>query len=104
MYVVLADNQDITRAGMMYVCQELGQVEMHRAEDKVELIEQLKQHPEAVVVLDYTLFDINDVEELEILYQRFPQVQWILFSVDLSGDFVRRVIAISPRFSILLKE
>ena len=35
MYVVLADNQDITRAGMMYVCQELGQVEMHRAEDKV---------------------------------------------------------------------
>jgi DNA-binding NarL/FixJ family response regulator len=70
----------------------------------VELIEQLKQHPEAVVVLDYTLFDINDVEELEILYQRFPQVQWILFSVDLSGDFVRRVIAISPRFSILLKE
>lgn len=104
MYVVLADNQDITRAGMMYVCQELGLVEMHRAEDKVELIEQLKQHPEAVVVLDYTLFDINDVEELEILYQRFPQVQWILFSVDLSGDFVRRVIAISPRFSILLKE
>ncbi len=104
MYVVLADNQDITRAGMMYVCQELGQVEMHRAEDKVEVIEQLKQHPEAVVVLDYTLFDINDVEELEILYQRFPQVQWILFSVDLSGDFVRRVIAISPRFSILLKE
>ena len=104
MYVVLADNQDITRAGMMYVCQELGQVEMHRAEDKVELIEQLKQHPEAVVVLDYTLFDINDVEELEILYQRFPQVQWILFSVDLSGDFVRRVIAISPRFNILLKE
>jgi len=104
MYVVLADNQDITRAGMMYVCQELGQVEMHRAEDKVELIEQLKQHLEAVVVLDYTLFDINDVEELEILYQRFPQVQWIFFSVDLSGDFVRRVIAISPRFSILLKE
>lgn len=63
MYIALADNQDITRAGMMYVCQELGQVEMRRAEDKAGLIEQLKQHPEAVVVLDYTLFDINDVEE-----------------------------------------
>lgn len=104
MYVVLADNQDITRAGMMYVCQQMEQVEMHRAEDKTELIEQLRNHPDAVVVLDYTLFDINDVEELEILYQRFPQVQWIFFSVDLSGDFVRRVIAIAPRFSILLKE
>ena len=104
MYVVLADNQDITRAGMMYVCQQMEQVEMHRAEDKTELIEQLRNHPDAVVVFDYTLFDINDVEEIEILYQRFPQVQWIFFSVDLSGDFVRRVIAIAPRFSILLKE
>ena len=104
MYIALADNQDITRAGMMYVCQELGQVEMRRAEDKAGLIEQLKQHPDAVVVLDYTLFDINDVEELEILYQRFPLVQWVLFSVDLSSDFVRRVIAIAPRFNILLKE
>ena len=64
MYVVLADNQDITRAGMMYVCQQMEQVEMHRAEDKTELIEQLRNHPDAVVVLDYTLFDINDVEEL----------------------------------------
>ena len=104
MYVALADNQDITRAGMRYVCQEIADTEMHRAEDKTELIEQLRQHPDAVVVLDYTLFDINDVEELEILYQRFPQVQWILFSVDLSSDFVRRVLAVSPRFSILLKE
>ncbi|MBQ9678412.1 MAG: response regulator transcription factor [Prevotella sp.] len=104
MYVALADNQDITRAGMMYVCQEMGEVEMRRAEDKAELLEQLKSHPDAVVVLDYTLFDINDVEELTILHQRFPGVQWILFSVDLSGDFVRRVIAIAPRFSILLKE
>ena len=104
MFVALADNQDITRAGMMYVCQEMDGVEMHRAEDKTELIEQLKKHPDAVVVVDYTLYDFNDVDELEILYQRFPEVQWILFSVDLSGDFVRRVIAISPRFSILLKE
>lgn len=104
MYVALADNQDITRAGMMFVCQEMGQADMHRAEDKTELIELLKTHQDAVVVLDYTLFDINDVEELEILHQRFPLVQWILFSVDLSGDFVRRVLGFSPRFSILLKE
>ncbi len=104
MFVALADNQDITRAGMMYVCQEIDGTVMRRTEDKAELIEQLKQHPDAVVVLDYTLFDINDVEELEILYQRFPLVQWVLFSVDLSSDFVRRVIAIAPRFNILLKE
>lgn len=104
MYVLLADRQDITRAGMMYFCNSLGETQFRQTDDKTELIEQLKQHGDAVVVLDYTLFDINDVDELEILYQRFPLVQWVLFSVDLSPDFVRRIIAVSPRFSILLKE
>ena len=74
------------------------------AEDKTELIELLKQKPDSVVVLDYTLFDINDIDELEILGERFPLAQWVLFSVELSLDFVRRAIAVSPCFSILLKE
>ena len=104
MHIVLADNQDITRAGMMYVCQELECAHVRCVEDKSGLIELLKSHPDALVVLDYTLFDVNDVDELMILCQRFPEVQWILFSVDLSGDFVRRVIATAPCFSVLLKE
>jgi DNA-binding NarL/FixJ family response regulator len=89
---------------MMYFSSILGDTHCNQADDKIEMIQQLKQHGDAVIVLDYTLFDINDVEELEILYQRFPQAQWILFSDDLSTDFVRRVVAISPRFSILMKE
>lgn len=102
-YIVLADPQDITRAGMMFLCEKLA-VDYHQAVDKTELIEQLKTHQDAVVILDYTLFDINDIEELEILHDRFPLVCWILFSFDLSTDFVRRAIVVSPQFSILLKD
>ena len=103
--IILADNQDITRVGMMYVCEHLEPIpEICRAADKTELIEQLKSHGEAVVVLDYTLFDINDIEELEILHERFPLAKWILFSFDLSSDFVRRAIAMSSLFSVLLKD
>ena len=91
--VVLADNQDITRAGMMHVCDSLGDMPYRQAADKTELIEQLKIYGDAVVVLDFTVFDINDIDELEILYERFPSVRWILFSFDLSSDFVRRAIA-----------
>lgn len=89
---------------MMYYSKTLGNAQCRQADDKIELIEQLKQHGDAVIVLDYTLFDINDVAELEILYQRFPLAQWVLFSDELTIDFVRRVVAISPRFSILMKE
>ena len=103
--IILADNQDITRVGMMYVCEHQEPApQICRVVDKTELIEQLKLHGEAVVVFDYTLFDINDIEELEILHERFPLVKWILFSFDLSSDFVRRAIAMSPLFSVLLKD
>ncbi len=105
MTIFLADNQDITRAGIQFLAEQtIHGVEFIRTEDKTELVEQLKLHPEAVVVLDYTMFDMNDVEDLQILYDRFAKVQWILFSVDLSQDFVRRVIAMGGRISILLKE
>ena len=90
---------------MMYICEHQEPVaEVCRAADKTELIEQLRPHGDAIVVLDYTLFDINDIEELEILHERFPLVKWILFSFDLSSDFVRRAIAMSSLFSVLLKD
>ena len=89
---------------MTYFAQTLADTACRQADDKTEMIEQLKEHLDAVIILDYTLFDINDVEELEILCQRFPLAQWVLFSMELSVDFVRRIVAISPRFSILMKE
>lgn len=102
-YIVLADPQDITRAGLMYLCEKL-EVNYQQAPDKTELIEQLKAHNDTVVILDYTLFDINDIDELEILHERFPLVHWVLFSFELSTDFVHRAIAIGPQFSVLLKD
>ena len=102
--IVLADNQDITRAGLMYLCSQMEDTACRTAEDKAGMIELLKNAPKAVVVLDYTLFDINDIDELQILHERFPEVSWVLFSVDLTTDFARRVIAISRQFCILLKE
>jgi DNA-binding NarL/FixJ family response regulator len=89
---------------MMHVCDSLGEQTYRQTADKTELIEQLKQYGDAMVVLDYTLFDINDFEELEILHERFPRARWILFSFDLSSDFVRRAIALTPPVSVLLKD
>lgn len=104
MYIALADKQDITRAGLTYLCEQMDGAHCRPAFDKASLVEQLTQHGDAIVVLDYTLFDINDMDELEILHQRFPMVHWILFSDDLSVDFVRRAIATAPQFSVVLKE
>lgn len=104
MRILLADRQDITRAGMIYILQGFEGVEWKYTEDKAELMLALREDDDTVVILDYTSFDINDADELQILQQRFAHTRWLLFSEDLSADFVRVLIASSMQFSILLKE
>lgn len=104
MNVILADKQDITRLGLMYLLGEIGEASFKYAEDKPELMHQLRLEPASIVIIDYTLFDLNDIEELLILSQRFPTSQWLLFSEDLSLDFVRKILASSYQFGILLKD
>ena len=104
MKILLADKQDITRAGLTYVIEKMEGLETKFVEDKAELMLALKEDEDTVVILDYTLFDINDAAELLILNQRFPYTRWLLFCEDLSADFVKVLIASSSMFSVLLKE
>lgn len=89
---------------MIYILQGIEGMEWKYTEDKAELMLALKDNDDTVVVLDYTSFDINDADELLILQQRFSHTRWLLFSEDLSANFVRVLIASSMQFSILLKE
>jgi DNA-binding NarL/FixJ family response regulator len=74
-----------------------------QAMNKKTLIQLLSVSSHPVVVLDYTLFDLSGVEELLILDDRFHP-DWILFSEDLSIDFIRQVTFSSESFSIVLKD
>ena len=93
MKILLADRQDITRAGLSYVIEKMEGLESKYVEDKAELMLALKDNEDTVVILDYTNFDINDAAELLILNQRFPYTRWLLFSEDLSTDFVKVLVA-----------
>ena len=46
---------------------------------KEELIQRLTSDPEAVVIIDYMLFDFVDINELLKIKERFQQAKWILF-------------------------
>lgn len=104
MNVLIADNQGITQAGLMFLLQSVSEAESRTVADKAGLIEELKSCPNSVVIVDYTLFDINDVAELLVLGDRFPNVCWLLFSDDLSTEFIRLVVASSIRFGVVLKD
>lgn len=103
--LVIADNQDITKAGILYLTDKMPEIGLvTEAADKKELLRLLVRYPDAVVLLDYTLFDLNSADELIILQERFKQISWILFSEELSEDFIRRIIFSSETFSIVLKD
>ncbi len=102
--IILADNQDITRAGMLYVLGKMSDVTCKIATDKIELLYQLNENPLSIVIVDYTLFDFSGQQDLQIIGQRFPHAFCILWSEDLSVEFVKQAINTNSRVSVLLKD
>ena len=57
---IIADNQDISKAGMMFLLSKQKEVSLLlEADNKAELIQQLRLYPQAVIILDYTLFNLR---------------------------------------------
>lgn len=102
--IIIADNQDITQAGMAYVLSKRDNISCRVARDKSELILLLSDCPEAVVILDYTLFDISSESDLLNIGQRFPLAHLILWSEELSVDFIRSLVNASNWISVLMKD
>ena len=102
--IIIADNQDITRAGMAYVLSKMGNVSCQVASNKSELILLLNDCPDAVVILDYTLFDISSESDLLIIGQRFSLSHLVLWSEELSVDFIRNLVNVSNHVSVLMKD
>lgn len=101
---ILADNQELTRFALeSLLMKDEGNV-VYKATDKAGLVELLKEHEAAVVVLDYTLFDFADEDQLLIVAERFALSEWILISDELTPQFLRRVIYSSHQFSIVYKD
>lgn len=100
---ILADNRELTRFALEnLIRQKEGMV--YKTSNKAGLVELLKEYENAIVLLDYTLFDFADVDQLLIVGERFALSQWILISEDLTPAFLRRVVYSSHQFSIVFKD
>ena len=101
---IIADNQELTRFALESLLQKEEENVIYRAFDKARLVELLKEHENAVVLLDYTLFDFTDEDQLLIIGERFSLSQWILISDELTPQFLRRVVYSSHQFSVVFKD
>ena len=112
---IIADNQELTRFALesilltpkgMSVARNQKDEEhvVYRAFDRAGLVALLKEHESAVVLLDYTLFDFADEDQLLIIAERFSLSDWILISDELTPQFIRRVVYSSHQFSVVFKD
>jgi len=103
--IIVADNQDISNAGWHYLLKNHIEIsEITDVSEKKMLINKLIDFPSSMVILDYTLFDFESVNELLILQSRFELVDWILFSDELSDEFLRSLLYNTRSFSVLMKD
>lgn len=104
MTLIIADNQDITKAGIKYLSTtSVHFEEIMEVKNRKELVNLLIASSDAVVLLDYTLFDLS-TDYLLILQERFKHAHWLLFCENLSEDFIRRVVICNKAFSIVMKD
>ena len=101
---IIADNQELTRFALESLLQKDQDNKVYRAFDKAGLVALLKELESAVVLLDYTLFDFADEDQLLIITERFNLSDWILISDDLTPQFIRRVVYSSYQFSVVFKD
>jgi DNA-binding NarL/FixJ family response regulator len=101
---IIADNQELTRFALEHLIAEEEEHQIFYAWNRAALVNLLAEHPSAIVLLDYTLFDFSDDDQLLITSERFAQSQWILLSDELTPQFLRRVAYSSHQFSVLFKD
>lgn len=102
--VIIADNQDITREGLHGLISNLRlSREVLDVNDRQALTACLTKHPNSIVVLDYTLFDLRGFNDFLILQRRFSDVMWIFFSNELSMSLIRHLL-LEESIGIVMKE
>ena len=103
-HYIIADNQELTRFALESLLSKDEENIVYRAFDRAGLIALLKEHENAAVLLDYTLFDFADEDQLLIIAERFNLSDWILISDELTPQFLRRVVYSSHQFSVVFKD
>ncbi|MDR2817011.1 MAG: response regulator transcription factor [Proteiniphilum sp.] len=101
---IIADNQDITREGLISILRSQNmESRVETAHTRTELQARLRSYPESVVILDYTLFDFVSVNQLLNMKMGAKASGWILFSDELEEHFLRQILLVDPGISVVMK-
>jgi len=101
---ILADNQDITRAGLISFLKEIDDsAYVTEVTSSRLLLDTLRLLPKSVVVVDYSLFDFSSFNQLINIKAGARESSWLLFSDELDEHFLRKLLMADPTISVVMK-
>lgn len=102
--IIVADNQDITRLGLLHIIKShYDYANVLQAENKQQVEKLLIDIADAIVILDPSLFNIHPTDDIISLAESYTKAQWVVFSNDISDVATRRFSSFH-NISILLKD
>lgn len=103
--IFLADNQDLTKAGWIYLIRQMSANQnFEEVSDKKSLLHRCSQHANALIIIDYNLFDFQSADEMIMLQEKYTGTDWIICADQLTEEVVRTLLFKSTHFSIILKD
>ncbi|MDD4777595.1 MAG: response regulator transcription factor [Fermentimonas sp.] len=101
---IIADNQDITRLGLISLLKEYEtQVNIVVVENYSKMLLMLRQFPESVVIVDYSLFDFSSTAHFLNIKSGAKESSWLLFSDEPEVRFLRQLLQSDSTISVVLK-
>lgn len=102
---IIADNQDVTRIGLISILKEYDKrAKIIEVENYRKLLFMLRQYPESVVIVDYSLFDFLSTSHLLNIKSGAKASSWLIFSDEPEVHFLRQLLQSDSTISVILKQ
>ena len=98
--IIIADNQPLTHDALVSY---FANQPLCFAANKQQLAEKLEQSVDAVVVIDFSLFNFTTPEQMLIYLRRFAQARWLMLSAEFAPNLVH-LLGAEPQVSFLTKD
>lgn len=110
--LIIADNQPLTALAVETICRQQqevfgngAQMEIVYATNKTELGALLKEGKRSAIVIDYTLYDFVNQENLTMMCDLYRNTStWLLLSDELTPDFLRYVLYQTSNVGVAYKD
>ena len=101
---VIADNRDITRAGLISYIKEIDtDFSLTEVNSYIGLLDELRMNPNSVVITDYSLFDFSSLAHMLNIKSGAKKSNWLLFSEEPGEHFLRQLLLTDDSISVVLK-